>query len=164
MKRLIKKAFGTTLYHGTTLSKLEGIVADGMLRPQESGGGGANPDNPNGFEGFTFVSNDITYALRYAHLVNRIQDLYEDLVVLELDVAEEALMPDDNDCPDCDTAEESLSKHKQAKVLGPITSDYIRMVHFYNQKKDLLLSTSFNGCIDALSEYNKTQRDYRSEF
>lgn len=160
MKRLIRKAFGTILYHGTTLSSLESIVKDGMILPQERKGGGQNPDNPLNYDGFTFVSNDIELARRYGDVANR---NYEDIAVLELDLPKSSLLPDDNDCPECKTVEESLEKIKQAKVLGSITSDYIRKVYFYNSEGKFLFDTNFIGCLEAYKDYNKNERDWSNE-
>lgn len=45
MKRLIRKAFGQTLFHATTLESLEGITASGMILPQETDGFSLGHDN-----------------------------------------------------------------------------------------------------------------------
>jgi len=166
MKRLIRKAFGTTVYHGTTFAALEGIVANGMLQPQEVGGGGANPDNPDGFEGFTFVTDSKLRAKSYGSIANSNNNKHNEIVVLELDIPENSLMADDNDCPECSTAEESLEKIQQAKVLGAITSDYIKQVHFYasSSGKPLLFSTNFNGCLEAFNSFCEHERDYSVEY
>lgn len=47
MKRLIKKAFGVQLYHGTTMENLEQITEMGMIMPQESAGAGIDVSNEN---------------------------------------------------------------------------------------------------------------------
>lgn len=170
MKRLIRKAFGTILYHGTTLDKLKNITDMGMIMPQEESGGGIDtmnqneakqrtfnilyneglkPDAPewnerfqtvyeeefakeeSKFEGFTFFADRIDVAELYSKDATT--------VIIEVSAPEESLLPDDNDCPDCEDWKESLKRTNQVKVLGPITSDYISGVYIYPQNRNELI-------------------------
>lgn len=161
MKRLIRKAFGTTLYHGTSLESLKSITEMGVIMPQESEGGGLGINfeaeitklvnerleqesiskESEGYfdkyieyyqeetknlesqvmEGYTFFTDTIERAMTYTGS--------EPSVIIEVSISEDALLPDDNDCPDCKTWQESLQKVNQIKVSGQITSDYIVGVH-----------------------------------
>lgn len=86
-----------------------------------------------GFYGYTFFAGSIDTARWYGVGESR-KDDSEMYVVLEVSLPEASLLPDDNDCPHCKTWQESLEKINQVKVLGEVTSDYIKRVHFYNTK------------------------------
>lgn len=126
MKRLIKKAFGKTLYHGTTIENLSSITDLGMILPNESKGGGSNGAPDSNYIGYVFLATTISAARFYAGYA-----MSGPRVILEVDIPEESLLPDDNDCPECKTWQESEERIMQVKVSGSITSDYFKNVYFY---------------------------------
>lgn len=164
MKRLIKKAFEQTLYHGTNIENLTSITQVGMIVPQESDGDGISSEvvkdiitdqmiddgieyksdefeekyqeyfdkeverQKSAYEGYTFFAKTINKAKEYCST--------QPLVVIEASLPKESLMPDDNDCPDCKTWQESLQHFAQVKVLGTITDDYITGVYIFEDNND----------------------------
>lgn len=161
MKRLIRKAFGTTLYHGTSLEALEQITSMGMIMPQESGGAGIGEDNETELRDIAYekakedgadTSDEEILEEYYELEEDKFKEKFEGYtffagtlnaassyandndprVVIEVSVPEESLFPDDNDCWSCKTWQESLQRTNQVKVIGPITEDYIVGVHIGN--------------------------------
>lgn len=149
MKRLIKKAFEKTLYHGTTLDKLEGISNSGMMLPNETSGAG-NGGDPNGFDGFTFFATDMWTAKQYAFEWGGRSQYPK--VVLEVNVPESALLPDDNDEEGAKTWQESADLIGQVKVLGSITSDYFRKVYFFNSEQEKVAEANFSNWQDVFNQ------------
>ena len=146
MKRLVRRAFEEKLYHGTKLSMMENIVNDGALFPQEEKGAGSSGNGD--YEGYTFATNSIAKARQYANMFNPEEDI---MVVLELYLPKDSLLPDTNDCPVCKTVEDSLKKIQQVSVVGPIYSNYIKQVYFYDAVDGkLILSTNFDNCLEEL--------------
>lgn len=147
MKRLVRKAFGKILYHGTTLDSFKNIVSSGMIMPQESNGAGMQYDefydeNPEiaerNFDGFVFLTTKDYIARDYAiGSSGNYASAGGVGVVIEIDVPESSLLPDDSDMPEARTWQESSVAFGQVKVLGPITTDYFRDIHFYNSKLQL---------------------------
>lgn len=173
MKRLIKKAFGTTLYHGTDSLALEGILSAGMIIPSESEtpwtGYDSNKDtlmeiiNEELQEKYPSISEQEYKELAEKEYNRRVQESvetdqtsvflatksqakhyaemlaqgsYEDEivpVVIELDLPENSLMPDTNDSPRSKTWQESLEDSDQVRVVGNITTDYIKGVYVYSK-------------------------------
>lgn len=167
MKRLIRKAFGQLLYHGTTLENLQSITDSGMIMPQETDGAGLDVQNKQSakdrafnrlydeglrpdteeydlkyesyFEeeyekelkkinGYTFFTDSMVLAKDYSNS--------SPIVVLEVSLPEDSLLPDDNDCDDCVEWAESLQRIGQVKVPGTITDDYIVGVHIFKDRDD----------------------------
>ncbi|MDF2533883.1 MAG: hypothetical protein K0R18_40 [Bacillales bacterium] len=130
LKRLIKKAFGKTLYHGTSYEGLLGIIQMGGIYPNEQKNNGAGPAgaDPILFDGFTFLATTIDRAKTYANWAKG----EGPKVVLEVDVSEDALQPDDNDAPFAKTWQDSSNHNDQVKLLGIVTTDYIKKVYLYN--------------------------------
>lgn len=148
MKRLIKKAFGTTLYHGTDTNKLRQITESGMLMPNEATGAGSIAENDGrNFEGFTFMATTLERGWYYSRVGNP-NNFDNFQIVLELDVPEDSLMPDDDDCPTCKTWQDSARNIEQVKVLGSITDNYFKKVHF-NEK----VVFNYSNWEDELEEY-----------
>lgn len=165
MKRLIRKAFGKILYHGTTLENFKSIIAAGMISPQESGGAGIYDSNFNleypsvaqrNFEGFVFLTIKEYNAREYA--VGELGNYASgDVcgVVIEVDVPESSILPDDSDIPEARTWQESSSIGGQVKILGPVTTDYFRDIHFYNAKLELKIFTAQLNNWEQKFEENK---------
>lgn len=130
MKRLIKKAFGKTLWHGTSLDSFKSIVENGAIFPNEVNGAGPNGANQNLFDGFSFLATDFEIAKYYATRLSGNNG--EPSVIIEVDVSEDALLPDDNDAPAAKTWQESANEVDQVKVNGPIYSDYFQTIYFYD--------------------------------
>lgn len=126
-RKLTKKAFEIQLYHGTNLSKLKNITDSGLIIPQESKGGGSGSGVSGDFAGFSFFATTINKASLYATWVATEEDIP---VIIELALPESSLMPDDDDCPNCNTWQESADKIQQVKVLGSIDSSYFNTIHF----------------------------------
>lgn len=149
MKRLIRKAFEKTLYHGTTIDKLDSISQSGMILPNESTGAG-NGSDPTGFDGFTFFATDMWTAKQYAFDWGDRNDYPK--VVIEVNVPESALQADDNDSPDSKTWQDSAEELGQVKILGPITSNYIRKVYFFNSRQEKVAEANFADWKDVFNQ------------
>lgn len=146
MKRLIKKAFGKELYHGTSVESFFSILNSGALYPQETQASDwAKPENikhyffgdeeayhkhMDNYEGFTFFATDYYTAKEYGARAMGKSEFNDIYVVLRADVSEDALMPDLNDSPNSKTWQESENDVGQVSVLGPVTMDYIKGVSF----------------------------------
>lgn len=183
MKRLIRKAFGQTLYHGTTLDNLQSITNSGMIMPQETEGAGLDVENMQSakdrafnrlydeglrpdteeydakydvyleeeynkelqkLNGFTFFTDSMVLAKDYSNS--------SPIVVLEVSLPEESLLPDDNDCNDCRNWKDSLQQIGQVKVPGMITDDYIVGVHIFKNRND---EGQFFPKLEWINNYNQ---------
>jgi hypothetical protein len=117
-------------------------------------------EQEHGFYGYTFFTGGIESARGYARYNGSIG------VVIEADLSEEALLPDDNDCPSCKTWEDSLKRIDQVKVLGEITSDHIRRIHFFDNqtKKKIFVSTWDNWEEDMKKNKSKFSNPENVEY
>jgi hypothetical protein len=61
---------------------------------------------------------------------------------LEVSLDPNALVPDNNDCLNCKTAEQSLKYNNQCAIIGPIMENNITSVHFY-AGDDLILTKPY---------------------
>lgn len=137
MNKLRKLAFGKKLYHGTSLENLVSITSTGGILPQyQPGGGTLDTTNIGAFTGFVFLATTYSQARDYCQK-------YDYGVVIEVDISEDALLPDDDDCANCKTWQESAKAVRQVKVAGEITTDYIRSVTIYKGYKKIVDGVSF---------------------
>lgn len=141
MKRLIKKAFGKTVYHGTNIERLKEITSMGQITPNEATGAGSNGASSGVYDGYTFFATTINRAAEYAVHVGKKEGFVP--VVLEIDIDEKALLPDDNDDPDAKVWQDSQDSMDQVKILGPIDTSYIRMVRFIDDNGYYIEETPF---------------------
>lgn len=166
MRRLRRLAGTKTLYHGTSYDNFLKIYNVGEISPNAEGGAGIDYPEPDeddyyysdtdefdeegynnhveeyerqmsGFLGFTFFTGGLKTARDYSSDADKIG------VVLEVELPEEILLPDDNDCYNCETWQDSLKSIDQVKVKGGVTSDKIKRIHFFNNntKKKMFIST-----------------------
>lgn len=155
MRRLVKKAFGLTLYHGTNFDSFKQIMETGMIIPQENKStlnGYKIPDRlMEKYDGFSYFTDSKEVAIDYA--MGNSSDYN---VVIEVDLSEDALLPDDIDTFDAKDWKESLQQSNQVKVPGIITSDYFKNIYFYDNNKQLLLSTNINNWENDLQLYENS--------
>jgi len=137
-KRLIKKA-SMTLYHGTSLWNCEDIIESGALQQIPGRGVGFSftgdeedfDNNLKKAEGFIFLSD--SFELTSSEYGS---ESFPNAVVIELNISDQ-LYPDDIDCPECTTYQESLKKFNQLKVKGPISIDNITKIHILDSNEVL---------------------------
>lgn len=154
MKRLRKVAFDRSFYHSTTYENLIKITETGMLLPNEVMGAGPNTNRSN-YEGFTFWATDMTTAFDYIrlHLEPGPSGL---MVIIEAQLPLDSLLPDDDDCPNCTTWEESAKRINQVKVLGPITDNYLKgvtIIKYDGRYVDLLYGGPFGRWREAIMDW-----------
>jgi hypothetical protein len=146
LKRLIKKAFGKALYHGTNFESFLSIVQSGGIYPQETTASDwSKPENidryfdgdkeeyqrmMDNYEGYTFFATEESTAKWYGNRAEGKSNVRGVYIVLKVDVSEDALMPDLNDAPEAKTWQDSEKSVAQVSVLGTVTSDYIVGVTF----------------------------------
>lgn len=146
MKRLVKKAGNKKLYNGVDFKSLDNIILIGLI-PQFVGfggaqlGGGNNGDQNklNNYKGFTFFATDIRMAYNYGE--SQCNGDYP-IVVIEFNIDEDKLLPDDTDCLDCKTWQESESQIRQVKCKGSIQPESIEKIHFFNTDTGELVFSS----------------------
>lgn len=150
MKRLIKKAFGKILYHGTNLENFKNIASSGMIFPQETNGAGPGTADEQDYDGYTFFATSYEKAQRYANWASSDNN---PPVVIELELPESSLLPDDNDCRDCKTWQESENAVQQVKVLGPVSDEYITEINFYDTNSRLFREIPYHQWQEFLERY-----------
>jgi hypothetical protein len=188
MKRLKKLAYGKTLYHGTSYENFLKIYEANGIVPQADQGAGIGVPKPDeddfydefgedeweeqfeeawefyvkqeeGFYGFTFFAGGMNTARGYIGGNKGVS------VVLEADISEDALLPDDNDAPNAKTWQESLKAVDQVKVLGEVTSDHIKRLHFFNEKGQKAFITTWDRWQeDYEKNKSKFEDDYDHQF
>lgn len=144
MKRLLKKAFGKTLWHGTNLSSFQSIVETGAIYPNEQEGAGSNDAPDELYEGFTFFATTFNTAMGYAKASSSFVNA-DPSIVIEIDVPENALLADDNDFTKAKNWQDSARAIEQVKVNGAITTDYFRTITFYDVSGNLVGDTPFSS-------------------
>ena len=164
MKRLIRKAFGNKieLYHLTNWEGFFSIIATGKLDPWASVGAGIdgvtdrgaliNKEKNKDYKDNLIKKNDddmtekektkVNDYLGRTFLLNSINsdsiDKYGNIAIV-VSADEDALLPDNNDCPTCKTAKESLDNVGQCSIIGEITDDFIVGYCFYSGSGDYIL-------------------------
>lgn len=122
-KRLIKKAENIVLYHGTSLENLEKIVDSGFLKPRMLNGVGSS--------GLLYFG-DIDEAK--AHGYGASQQYYDEwdggppYAVMEVNVSSEDLLPDNDDCKECKTWEESMAVTYSCATNKDVSIDRVTKV------------------------------------
>lgn len=116
------------MLHGTTFKNFLSIIRDGSIIPQKKYGAGMDIENCETFNGFVFLTNKLTTALEYGLVT---ADRKEPIVIIEVDVLKQHLLPDDNDLPGCKKYTESLEKINQVKVKGKINNTQITEITFF---------------------------------
>lgn len=163
MKRLRRVAFDRSFYHCTTYENLIKITEMGMLLPNETKGAVdqelIDPSNPNErrlmplYYGFTFWGTDFESAFKYAEVIDHGPSGL--VAVIEAKLPTDALLPDDNDCPDCETWEESAEAVYEVKVLGPVTDNYFT---------EVTIVAYDAGDVIYTGPFHRWQRDIEDEF
>lgn len=147
MKRLRKIAFGKKLWHGTSLESLKRITDMGMLSPNENTGSSLDPENTITQFGFTFLATEKSVAEDYAFssitIVQNIEDRFP--VVLEVNISQDALQPDNHDTGRSLTWQETAERTGQVKITGPVTDDYFEKVYFYDPYGNEIFNCNFKG-------------------
>lgn len=128
MKRLKRIAASKKLYHGTSLSALKQIAADGGIVPNKGGGAGVSHLDGQSGGGRVFLGTDLETGELYAGYAAEVGDVP---VVLELTLNEDVLLPDNDDMPDATTWQETAESLKQVTVEGKINTGDITKVYFY---------------------------------
>lgn len=152
MKRLKKKAFGKTIWHGTSLDKFKSIVENGALFPNEEEGAGPGGADISLFDGFTFFATEFSVAKGYALNIAEAGD--SPGIIIEIDISEDALLPDDNDDPHAKTWQESADFVDQVKVSGPIYTNFFQTIYFYDIDFRIVGNVPF-GQWESFYEENK---------
>lgn len=129
LRRLSKKQ--KTIYHTTTYDRWLNIQKDGYLIPQKSNGAGLTFDNATEeeleeYKGYLFFSTTIDEAKNYASYFD------DRVVILELAVPVDILLPDKSDCWNCDTWEESAEINQQVCIKGNLPITYVKKIHLLN--------------------------------
>lgn len=130
MKRLRKLASMKTLYHGTNLTALKQIIADGGIIPNkgEHGSGVSGLDGQSG-EGLVFLATTLEQGEFYAGHAGNFDG--EIPIVLELTQNENVLLPDNDDMPKATTWQESADALDQVTVAGKINISSIKNFYVY---------------------------------
>lgn len=150
MKRLIKKSSTISLFHGTLLSSFAKIVESGSIIPQRSYGGVSmindkSDDHEKMYSGFVFLTDDYDNAEWYARGLSVADGHKEAVVVLEVNVDSENLLPDDIECQECETWEEALEKVSQVKFRGQIPVANINNVYIISMINSESIDTSISS-------------------
>lgn len=125
MKRLKRKAEAIILYHGTTMDHTTTILMSGISADQY------NYDYKGKSHNKTFFTDDVEIATEYAE---RKAHSRERAVVLKVNLDTNILEPDNVDCPDCETWQDSLNKIHQVSVPGSVPAYQIQSVLRYTRK------------------------------
>lgn len=64
------------------------------------------------------------------------------------------MLPNDNDCPECETWQESLNATNQVKFEGDIPNNYISSVHIYTHDEEEVLDATIDNWENKLQEIN----------
>lgn len=132
-----------TLYHSTSLYNCKSIIETGFIESRLGRG--------IGFE-FTGDEEDFNNNLKKADGYVFLSDSFElvsglygsesffEPVVIELNIDNIILLPDDIDCPECKTWQESLEKLNQLKVKAPISINNIVKIHVLKENKVLTVN------------------------
>ncbi len=122
-----------TIYHTTTYDRWKKIKRDGYLVPQGSKGAGltfddATEEELDDYKGNLFFATTMREAKNYASY------FHERVVILELVVPVDILLPDKSDCWDCDTWEESAEKTEQVCIKGNLPITHVEKIHLLNNR------------------------------
>jgi hypothetical protein len=125
MKRLIRKAKNTYLLHGTNLYSLDSILANGIKAEQYSQS--AHSDTNQKLVYLTcFASTAEDYA--YMKWESDGSSPKDCLVILEIVLDDSLLVPDNDDCPECETWQESYNAVGQVGVVGDVGVEKIKNI------------------------------------
>lgn len=175
MKRLIKKADGNiTLYHLTDYEGAMGVVKDRVLVPNKQKGAG-KPGNHFEYELKRAIeNNELEKAEKLKKHIENIDDnfygyvfltndykgkffQYGGGIVFEVSVPTDKLEPDNNDCYDCETWQESLAKTQQCKIKGEIAEDQIIKIHICNNERTKRIETNLDNFEEDYKNFNKKE-------
>lgn len=146
MKRLIKKADNTIkLMCGTTTSRVVDIINSGGFEAGAKSGWG-NTD-----QSMVFFTNDENNAMTYSEFTwdHDGANYWDYLAIVHVELASNSLYPDNDDCPECETWEESLDQIGQVGVKGKVsTSQFTRVDVFKPENKSKIGSYSFDSSLE----------------
>ncbi|MNC23024.1 hypothetical protein D3C75_710360 [compost metagenome] len=105
--------------------------------------------------GYVFLSATPELAKDYA------QGNGDIAIVLECEISDDTLLPDDSDCPSCKTWQESLNVSSQVKVSGEISTSDIKKVFFYDDVSYTKIGESnlqsweqeYNSCLEYIQQF-----------
>jgi len=175
MKRLIKKADGNiTLYHLTDYEGAKGIVGEKAIVPNKQGGAGKPANHFKLDLERSLESGDTERAEKLKKHIDEIDDNYYGYVfltndyrskivqygsgiVFEVSVSTDKLEPDNNDCVDCDTWQESLAKTQQCKIKGEIDGSEIKNIYIYNYERKKRINTTLENFKEDYEDFNKKE-------
>ncbi len=118
------------LFHGTTKIAYQKIIKSGLIIPQESQGGINLIKHPlkedkSKWHGFIFLTDDIDLAEWYSRGISNHLEKDLGIVILEIKVNENKLLPDDIECPNAKDWQDSLERSSQIKIYGPLDYNVI---------------------------------------
>jgi hypothetical protein len=134
MNRLIKKI---KVYHTTSVNNFEKIKSEGFIQPQKGQGAGINYENPTREE-ISYFSNHVFLCTTLDKAISYV-DYYKEenqAIILELEIDEDELLPDQSDCYDCENWIESAEKIQQVCVKGKISTQKISSIYVYDNQTD----------------------------
>lgn len=152
------------LYHGTTLTALEGMERDQKLIPNKLNSSDAIQAGyePNDYYGYLFATNHLSNAIHYSTMAiaNNHKSPYHNekwgnlCIVLEIELPEQHLLPDVHDAPHASTWEESLENCRSVRYQGELELSCINRVLFCHYELDTtMVSCSFQDWKKALEQY-----------
>jgi hypothetical protein len=119
------------LFHGTTKTALGNMIESGTIIPQGSQGGIhlIKKDvviDKSQWEGFIFLTDDWDLAEWYSRGISNHLEKDLGVVILEIEIDEMLLLPDDIECPDASSWQDSLKRSSQVKIRGPLSVSTVK--------------------------------------
>lgn len=154
------------LYHGTSLEHLRGISNDGGMVPQKGRGDGQvdRDADVSKFEGYTFLATTEDQAKNYAQ--NRLWEnegnVY--LTIIEIEMEEELLLPDNDDLDDAKTWQESAEELEQVKVQGGIPKEKITNVRMYDNDENIIFEGPFENWEEKFDQLRFESKDFQDKW
>jgi hypothetical protein len=158
MKRLIKKSSTMTLYHKTSLDRMDRIISLGLI-PQGggeeymmAGPGVFKKEQLDNYYGYVFLSDYIGGNATQLGSVKK-------PIALEIDIDTEYLSVDTNDCEHCKTWQQSLATTHQCKTNKEIAPTDIKKVHYLDENNNVIFSCSLDEFNQEYEEYFNIKQD-----
>lgn len=154
------------LYHGTSFTSLNLITDSKKILPQKFRGADQSNDrlkskNKTEYTGFTFLATTMDKAKYYSNYVSHMREhgsIYE--VVIEVEVSEEKLLPDNDDLQQAKTWQESANENQQVKIMGEVPKDWITNVHIYDTYNgQKIFEHAFENWKEEFDKFRINQQD-----
>lgn len=127
MGRLLRHA-SREWYHGTTLERLDRIIAAGELSPGLADAIWNNTSQDQVFFCFYEQRAEMYCEHAWQHDGSHPDNYW---VVLTCELNDDVLQPDKDDCPDCETWQQSVQEIEQVAVRGPVSINAISTLTIY---------------------------------